>query len=155
MPGLPIVVFDPSTVPAPATSGAATSIGPNKLGVSPLYAPADHTHDFGAAIQRQRVAVPQGVSQSITWTFDTPFVDRSGAPVIPAMGGPFFECPTTSVIFEEPQMTALSSTSVTVLVRCTQSTLTVAGALPVNLQLGAASIPANTFLHLSARNPTV
>ena len=139
--------FPYDTPPQIALAGQASAIGPTALGSTGLAADAGHVHAFGAALQRTRVAA----SASTTWTFDTPFVDATGAPVLPVIAA-LVECPTPGMAFAEPQITNLSSTSVTLGLKVQATSLNVASLGSVSLFQGA--IPAGTFLHITARNPS-
>lgn len=132
----------------PAKGALVTSLGVKAQGASSLFAPADHVHDFGKAFQRTRVAA----SASTSWTFPFEFLDAGGSPVLPIITSLAIESPANGAAFSDPVITALSSTGVTVQVRCQATGITIAlGAFT----LFGTAVPANTFLHISARNPSV
>lgn len=136
-----------ASIPQVQTTGSATTIGQNTPGSSPAAASADHVHNFGPALQRVRVAA----GATTTWIFDTPFTDRAGNPIQPVVSA-LIECPASGTAFSEPLITSLSSTACTISLK--------AQATSISISLGAftlfgGAIPANTFLHLVARNPSV
>lgn len=140
--------FPYDTAPQVAQSGQPSAIGPAAIGSTGLAADAGHVHAFGAALQRVRIAA----GASTTWTFDTPFVDGAGAPVTPVIAA-LVECSTPGMAFAEPLITALSSTSVTLSLKAQATSLNVASLGSVALFQGA--VPGGTFLHITARNPSV
>lgn len=125
-----------------ATTGVPGGLGPASIGSAAKAAPADHVHPFGAALQRKRVAA----TASTQWTFDTAF----GVGVTPVIGC-LVESPSSDPVFQEPQITSIDNTQVTIALRAQSSSLSVLSLGVVTLF--AAAIPANTFLHLSARDP--